>query len=119
MFVGAVVACGLADAGKVRRADGSHVIIMKNPTWKSEIFGMWEVFQSDPYIVLLFPMFIASNYFYTYQFNDVNAVKFNTRTRGKSCCVYTTYFSLISLSAQQHSLLVESDCWGIYFRIRP
>ena len=84
MFAGAVLAWGLVDAGHIRRSDGSHVIIMKNPTWRSEILGMWEVFRSDPYIVLLFPMFIASNYFYTYQFNDVNAARFNTRTRGTS-----------------------------------
>ena len=53
---------------------------MKNPTWQSEVFGLVETFASDPYIVLLFPMFFASNWFYTYQFNDVNGLKFNTRT---------------------------------------
>ena len=118
MFAGAVLAWGLADAGNVRRADGSHVIIMKNPTWRSEIFGMWEVFRSDPYIVLLFPMFIASNYFYTYQFNDVNLAKFNTRTRGTSQDMLMVRLVLTFLSAKQHSLLVESDRWRIHIRVR-
>ena len=31
--------------------------------------------------LLLFPLFWASNWFYTYQFNDVNGAKFNLRTR--------------------------------------
>ena len=61
---------------------------MKNPTWKSEILGLWETFFTDPYIILLFPMFFASNWFYTYQFNDVNAAKFNTRTRSLNSVLY-------------------------------
>ena len=118
MFAGAVLAWGLVDAGHIQRSDGSHVIIMKNPTWRSEIFGMWEVFRSDPYIVLLFPMFIASNYFYTYQFNDVNSARFNTRTRGKSEGMYLVRSLLTVFSAEQHSLLVKSDRWCIYIWLR-
>ena len=63
---------------------------MKNPTWWSEITGLWEVFLTDPYIVLLFPMFWASNWFYTYQFSDVNVAYFNTRTRALNNTLYWT-----------------------------
>lgn len=61
---------------------------MKHPTWKTEIFGLWETLRSDPYIVSLFPMFFASNWFYTYQFNDVNLARFNLRTRALNNTLY-------------------------------
>ena len=80
-FCGALLAFTLAPADSIIRRDGSKVILMKNPTWKTEIFGLWETLLTDSYIVLLFPMFFASNWFYTYQFNDFNAAKFDIRTR--------------------------------------
>lgn len=61
---------------------------MKHPTWKSEFIGLWETLWNDPYIVLLFPMFFASNWFYTYQFNGVNLVRFTTRTRALNNTLY-------------------------------
>jgi hypothetical protein len=38
--------------------------------------------------MFLFPMFFASNWFYTYQFNDVNLARFNTRTRALNNTLY-------------------------------
>jgi hypothetical protein len=70
------------------RRDGSRIILMKHPTWKSEIFGLWETLWSDPYVILLFPMFFASNWFYTYQFQDVNGSQFNSRTRALNDTIY-------------------------------
>jgi hypothetical protein len=61
---------------------------MKHPTWKSEIFGLWETLRSDPYIIFLFPMFFASNWFYTYQFQEVNLPEFSVRTRALNDTVY-------------------------------
>lgn len=61
---------------------------MKNPTWQTEIKGLGETFMTDPYILLLFPMFFASNWFYTYQFNGVNLAFFNTRTRALNNTLY-------------------------------
>lgn len=61
---------------------------MKNPTWKTEITGMYQVFLSDPYILFMFPMFFASNFFYTYQFNAVNGAKFTTRTKALNNVLY-------------------------------
>ena len=88
MFFGAVLALFLCDAGKVIREDGSRVILMKNPTWQTEILGLWETLFTDSYIILLFPMFFASNWFYTYQFNGMNAAHFNTRTRALNNTLY-------------------------------
>jgi hypothetical protein len=86
--LGAVLACCLVSAKSVVRNDGSRIILMKNPTWQTEILGLWQVFRSDPYIVLLFPMFFSSNWFYTYQFNGVNLAQFNTRTRALNNVLY-------------------------------
>ena len=88
MFAGAALAWCLVDAQKVVRKDGSHVIVMQHPSWKSELLGLWQVLQSDTHIILLFPMFFASNWFYTYQFQDVNLAKFNVRTRALNSVLY-------------------------------
>lgn len=61
---------------------------MKHPTWASEIKGLWQTLVSDYYIVLLFPMFLASNWFTAYQFNSVNAAYFDIRTRALNSCLY-------------------------------
>lgn len=87
-LTGAVLAWCLVDARHVRRADGSHVVLMKHPTWKSEFLGLWQVLRSDPYIILLFPMFLASNWFNTYQPTVVNFAKFNVRTRSLNSTLY-------------------------------
>ena len=90
MAAGFVLAAFLCDPKYVQRSDGSHVIIMKHPTWKSEIVGLFEVLKTDWYIVLLFPMFLSSNWFYTYQFQDFNLAKFNIRTRALNNVLYWT-----------------------------
>ena len=89
-FLGAALAWALVDAQKVIRKDGSHVILMKHPSWRSEFLGLYETFRTDPWVVLLFPMFFASNWFYPYQFNCVNAAKFNIRTRALNNILYWT-----------------------------
>lgn len=87
-LIGAALSWSLVDAKNVVRSDGSKVIVMKHPSWKSEIVGLWETFLTDPYIVALFPMFFASNWFYVYHFSEVNGAYFNTRTRALNGVVY-------------------------------
>ncbi|KAF2025271.1 MFS general substrate transporter [Setomelanomma holmii] len=87
-LIGACLAWTLVDARDVIRSDGSKVIVMKHPSWKSEIVGLWQTFFTDPYVILLFPMFLASNWFYTYHFTEINAAYFNTRTRALNGVVY-------------------------------
>ncbi|KAK4121874.1 MFS general substrate transporter [Parathielavia appendiculata] len=88
MIIGAVLSLALCNADRVRRDDGSKVILMKNPSWKTEIIGLFETITSSPWVVLLFPMFFASNVFYTYQMNDMNGAHFNTRTRTLNNLLY-------------------------------
>ena len=87
-FLGACLAWTLVDAKDVVRRDGSKVILMQQPTVKSEIIALWQTIRNDTYILLLFPMFFSSNWFYTYQFNDVNLAKFNVRTRALNSMLY-------------------------------
>jgi hypothetical protein len=88
MFAGACLALLLCDASKIVRPDGSRVILMKQPSWKTEIVGLWETLRSEPWIILLFPMFWSSNWFYTYQQNAINGSYFNTRTKSLNGFLY-------------------------------
>ncbi|KAI0130670.1 MFS general substrate transporter [Daldinia grandis] len=88
MFVGACLTTLLVNADKVIRDDGSKVILMKNPTWQSEFIGLWECISLSPWVVALFPMFFASNIFYTYQQNILNLAYFNTRARSLNNLLY-------------------------------
>lgn len=88
MVFGAVLALCLVDASKVIRDDGTRVILMKNPSWSTEIRGLWDTLFQEPWILLLFPMFFSSNIFYTYQNNAMNAAHFNTRTRALNNLLY-------------------------------
>ncbi|KAF7562280.1 hypothetical protein G7046_g1876 [Stylonectria norvegica] len=88
MFIGALLALTLCNAKDVIRADGTRVIVMKNPTWQSELWGLWETMRFEPFVLLLFPMFFCSNWFYVYQFNAVNGAYFDTRTKALNSLLY-------------------------------
>ena len=45
-------------------------------------------FSPEPFVVLLFPMFFSSNWFYVYQQNSVNGAYFNTRTKALNGLLY-------------------------------
>ena len=88
MAAGFVLAMFLCNPKLVTRDDGSRPVMMKHPTWKTEIYGLFETLKTDWYILLLFPMFFSSNWFYTYQFQDFNLARFNTRTRALNNVLY-------------------------------
>lgn len=88
MALGFVLAWALSDSKYVKRKDGSHVIVMKNPTWKSEFKGLYDTIRTDYYIILFFPMFLVSNWFTAYQFNSVNGAYFTIRTRALNNLLY-------------------------------
>lgn len=72
--IGAVLCLVLVPSERVVRSDGSRVEKYVHPGIKSEFVGLYRTVVSDPWIILLFPMFFASNYFYTYQFNGAPAI---------------------------------------------
>ncbi|CAG8612847.1 9619_t:CDS:2, partial [Acaulospora colombiana] len=80
MGSGVLLALVLLPPSKVYHDNGQHIIIQKYPKWKTELIEVFKLFLNWK-ILLLTPMFVASNWFYAYQFNDINAFYFNIRTR--------------------------------------
>ena len=89
-----ITACGflatllLADPTTVRRADGTRAVIVAQLSWIDEFRGAFTGVVQDPLILLLLPYFWASNWFYTWQFNDFNLALFNPRTRSLNNLLY-------------------------------
>jgi len=81
MCCGAVLAFFLVPPEKIVRKDGTRVQKVRMPTVASEVLGLWETLRSDTYILALFPLFWASNWFYTYQQNCYNLFLFTVRGR--------------------------------------
>lgn len=106
MAVGALLALFLCNASDIIRPDGSRVILMKHPSWQSEFTGLWETLRFEPFVILLFPMFFSSNWFYVYQQNSVNGAHFNTRTKALN--------SLLYFLAQ----IIAAAIWGVLLDIQ-
>jgi hypothetical protein len=87
-LLGTILSLFLCEPKAVERSDGSPVSLPQTPTWKSEMLGLFETLKRDMYIVLFFPMFFASNFFYPYQFNTFNLAAFNIRTRSLNNTMY-------------------------------
>ncbi|KAG7661845.1 uncharacterized protein J8A68_004644 [[Candida] subhashii] len=88
MCLGSVIAFFLLPMSKVYKADGTKVMSEKHPYWKDELFALGKTLIREPKVLLLFPMFFASNWFYTYQFNNFNHGRFNIRTRSLNSLLY-------------------------------
>ena len=86
--LGALVSALLMDPSKVVRDDGTRVLVPSQTTWAKELQGLFILLKSDPWVILLFPMFLTSNWFYTWQFNDYNGVLFTLRTRALNNLLY-------------------------------
>lgn len=95
MFVGGVVAFFMCDAENVVRSDGSRVILKQNPSFISEMIGLYETVAAEPLVILLFPMFWSSNFFYPYQQNTVNGANFSTRTKALNNFLYW-FFQIVA-----------------------
>ncbi|KAI0344169.1 MFS general substrate transporter [Trametopsis cervina] len=87
-LIGVVIPLLMIDPTKMVRSDGTRVIISHRPSWKTEFYSLYIALVTDPWIVLLFPMFFASNWFYTWQFNDFNGAIFNIRARSLNNLLY-------------------------------
>ncbi|KAK2459749.1 hypothetical protein APHAL10511_008181 [Amanita phalloides] len=86
--IGVLIPLLMADPEKMVRTDGTKVTVERQPTWKVEIYNLWVALRTDPMIILLFPMFLASNWFYTWQFNDYNGAIFDVGGRSLNNFVY-------------------------------
>ena len=70
----------MVDPKKMIRTDGTKVTTPRHPSWKVELYGLYVTVKTDPLIILLFPMFFASNWFYTWRM-----------------CFYSTWFGRSSV----------------------
>ncbi|KAI8582091.1 hypothetical protein K450DRAFT_228981, partial [Umbelopsis ramanniana AG] len=86
MGVGTVLCVLIAPPSKVVRKDGSTVEVHANLGWKEELKGVLRVV-SEWRILALIPAFLASNWFYAYQFG-LNAIYFDIQTRALNGVVY-------------------------------
>lgn len=80
MALGTLLTLALAKPESVIRDDGTHVTMTQYADVYSEAIHVLKLF-SDWRMLLLAPACFASNFFYSYQFNNVNGVLFNVRTR--------------------------------------
>ncbi|ORY02727.1 MFS general substrate transporter [Basidiobolus meristosporus CBS 931.73] len=87
MIIGALLGFGLIPPEKVVREDGTRVQVSKFHNAGGEIIEILKLFKNKN-MLLLFPMFISSNWFYSYQFGAVNGVLFNVRTRSFNNAFY-------------------------------
>lgn len=88
MCCGLLIALLMLPVEKVWRLDGTRVKLEQYPGWRDELKALYKLLRHEPQIFMLFPMFFALNWFYTYQFNAVNAARFNIRTRSLNSLLY-------------------------------
>lgn len=81
MSVGTVLTLAILHPSRVVRDDGSHCTNIKYSDVSTEAVEILKLFRNWK-MLLMVPAAWASNFFYTYQFNHVNAFLFNLRTRG-------------------------------------
>jgi MFS family permease len=86
MLVGVVFSLIIAPPSKVVRPNGTKVAISKASHWKDELKGALFVWKEWRMLCLI-PAFLASNWFYAYQFR-INAVYFDPSARALNDTMY-------------------------------
>ncbi|KAF9372559.1 hypothetical protein CPC16_002352, partial [Podila verticillata] len=92
MAIGTLIALSLAPPSSVTHSNGDRIQIQKFPTWTGELIAVMKLFL-DWRMIVLIPMFLSSNWFYSYQFSTVNGYFFSTRTQSLNNIFY--WFSQI------------------------
>ena len=70
-LIGVTIPMTMADPDKMVRTDGTKVTVGTHRSWKVELYGLYLTLVKDPMIIMLFPMFLASNWFYTWRKLDL------------------------------------------------
>ena len=66
-IIGVCIPMTMANPEKMVRTDGTPVQTVRHPSWKVEFYSLFLALKTDPMILFLFPMFFASNWFYTWR----------------------------------------------------
>ncbi|KAF7784813.1 hypothetical protein Agabi119p4_978 [Agaricus bisporus var. burnettii] len=121
---GTILPLVMVDPKNVIRSDGTKVTVSKQPSWRTELMRLPRAFRKDPMIILLFPMFLASNWFYTWQFTDYNGAIFNIRARALNNVVYwlaqivgSILVGLVLDSKRLRRRIRAFTGWGILFAL--
>ncbi|KAJ2491809.1 hypothetical protein IWW37_002008 [Coemansia sp. RSA 2050] len=85
--LGAASALFLAPPSRVIRDDGSHVVLINYTSVGFEAKEILRLFRNR-WMLLLVPMSVVSNFFYTYQYGPYNGSIFTLRTRGLNSMLY-------------------------------
>lgn len=86
MLVGCALSLLLLNPQNVRRSDGRPLEHFRQTSFKREVIDTFKLFKEWK-LVMLFPAFFASNFFYSYQFG-INAFYYSLRTRALNSMVY-------------------------------
>ncbi|KAI7849468.1 major facilitator superfamily domain-containing protein [Circinella umbellata] len=86
VLFGVFLSLTLLPPSRVFRDDGTPVAMAHSPRWTTELKAVLIVWK-EWRIIALIPAFLASNWFYAYQFR-VNAVYFDPSTRALNDCMY-------------------------------
>ena len=81
MSIGALISLAILPPSRVVRDDGSRCTNITYSSVSVEFVEILKLFLNWK-MLLIVPAAWSSNFFYTYQFNNVNGVLFNLRTRG-------------------------------------
>lgn len=87
MTVGTLLSFAILPPSKVVRDDGTVCTHIKYSKVSTEAVEIMKLFLNWK-MLLMIPASWASNFFYSYQFNNVNAAHFNLRTRGLNNVFY-------------------------------
>lgn len=87
MSAGTVLSLTILPPNKVVRDDGTKCTKILYSNVSTEALEILKLFLNWK-MLLIVPAAWSSNFFYTYQFNNVNGVLFNLRTRGLNSVVY-------------------------------
>eukprot|EP00440_Ansanella_granifera_P050904 gb/GFBE01055172.1/.p1 GENE.gb/GFBE01055172.1/~~gb/GFBE01055172.1/.p1 ORF type:complete len:454 (+),score=72.54 gb/GFBE01055172.1/:1-1362(+) len=106
MTAGALMApCLLAAPSSVVREDGSPVMFEQAESPGQEIRAALDAI-SDPFIMRNLLFYLASNWFYTYDFNGFNGHQFNVRTRGLNSAMF---WAAQMLAAWRFGKVLDAD----------
>ncbi|XVE73584.1 hypothetical protein DITRI_Ditri11bG0130400 [Diplodiscus trichospermus] len=87
MLAGALISFAILSPDRVVRDDGTRCTNIKYSNVTTEGIEILKLFLNWK-LLLIVPAAWASNFFYTYQFNNVNGLMFNLRTRGLNNVFY-------------------------------
>lgn len=87
MAIGTILSLGILHPSKVIREDGSTCTNIKYSNVLTETVEISKLFLNWK-MLLIVPAAWSSNFFYTYQFNNVNGALFSLRTRGLNNVFY-------------------------------